>query len=344
MTKLKKYPLLISMIVSSVLIVVSLIILGFFGIKLNSTLIGGSRFEVSFSSETDTVYYANELKKIVSSHGQSVDSVFVEDKFTSTSEETKFTTISIVVNISGTDIPEETKESIINDIVKKLEINRTQISDIEEVTSSIEAKSVLFLGIAIGIIAILLFVFGWIRYNVLTGFTFIIAVLHNIILYLAVLILTRVELGLMSLSVALVLTVIMCMAIISIFERYREEVKLHLAEKMTVQERMMQSEMQVLKPYLFVVVAVVLIIFLNLFIPASTVRFTSLNIFFALLVTIYTTVLVAPAVCANFLEIKEFRLKSILSRNNNVSSDVKKKSNKNKKSKNKSERKPLSEF
>ena len=41
----KKYPLLISIIVSCVLVVASLFILGFFGINLGTSLAGGSQFE-----------------------------------------------------------------------------------------------------------------------------------------------------------------------------------------------------------------------------------------------------------------------------------------------------------
>ncbi len=329
MKKLNRYPLLISMIVSSVIIIISLFILGFFGMRLGTSLAGCSQFEITLDGNPSTTEYVKTIKNVVSANGHYVDSAFVEDKFVSGEDEKEFTMSCLVIKISGTDVSDKTKENIVSEISKQLGIEKTSISEIEEVTSSIEAKSVLFVGIAIAIIAIALFVFAWIRYGIFAGLTFILAFLHNIILYLSVLILTRVELGLMSLSIALVLTILMSVVLIHIFEKYREEDRLHLAEKMTISERMIYSEKQVVKPYLFIVVGISVMALLLLFVPVSSVKLTALNILIALIVTAYTALIVGPAVHANLLEVRDIRQKAVLSRNSEVNKQIQNKIKKN---------------
>lgn len=325
MKKFKRYPLLVSMIVSAVLIVASLFILGFFGMRLGTTLAGGSQFEITLNDNANTSSYVSQIKQIVSANGEYVDSTFVEDKFVAGDEEGTLTQRCLVVKVSGTEISDQTKEKIISQIAEKLKIDRSTISDIEVVISSIEGKSVLFVGIAIAIIAVALFVFGWVRYNIFAGLTFIIAILHNIILYLSLLILTRVELGLMSLSVALIMTVLMTTVMIHIFEKFREETKLHISDKLTLQEKMFSCEKQVVKPYLFIVVGLSLLSLLLLFVPVSSVKLTALGIFIAILVSAYTALVVAPAICVNLLEVRDIRRAAVLSRNGEVNKEIQKK-------------------
>ena len=62
----KKYPLLISIIVSCVLVVASLFILGFFGMNLGTSLTGGSQFEITLSNDADTKEYTEKVKEVVS--------------------------------------------------------------------------------------------------------------------------------------------------------------------------------------------------------------------------------------------------------------------------------------
>ncbi len=325
MKKINKYPLLISMIISCVIIVASIFVLAFCGMRLGTSLAGGSQFEIIMTQNSNSSEYVSQIKSIVNKHGKYVDSAFVEDKAVAGENPGDFTRYCLVVNIAGTDISEETKNAIINDIASTLNIDKANISEILPVTNSVEAKSVLFVGIAIAIIAVALFVFAWIRYEVFAGIAFVIAFLHNIILYLSLLILTRVELGLMSLSVALVLTVLMSAVLIHIFEKYREETKLHLAEKMSVSERMIYSETQVVKPYLFIVAAMAILILMLLFVPVSSVKLVAVNILIALIVSAYTALIIGPAVNASLLEIRDLRQRAVLSRNDEINKEIKKK-------------------
>ena len=57
--KLKKYPLLISTIVSCVIIIASLFILGFFGLRLGTSFGGGSQFEINMPNGVSSTEYVS---------------------------------------------------------------------------------------------------------------------------------------------------------------------------------------------------------------------------------------------------------------------------------------------
>lgn len=323
--KAKKYPLLICMIISCVVVVTSLFILGFFGMNLGVSLGGGSQFEITMPSDANSVEYVEKVKVAVSGKDYRVDSTFVEDKFVAGEENTDYTQSVLVVKIAKKDISEESKEAIRNAVAEELVINISAISSIENVTSVVKAKNVLFLGLAVGIIALCLFVLGLVRYDVFAGLSFILAYLHNIILYLSILILTRVQLNMMSLGVMLVLTLAMSAVLIQIYEKNREVTRMHTAEKMTVSERMISSEVSAVKSFVFVAVAVFVFACLLMFVPTAIVRFTSLNIVIALVVTMYTSLFVGPGVYASLLELKDYAVKANLSRNDTVNKAIKKK-------------------
>lgn len=324
---LKKHPLLISIIISSVIIVLSLFILGFFGMRLSFTLSGGSQFDVQLTSGANSKEYTQVIKEVLSDNGLYMDSAFVEDKYIATEKDGEFTKQCLVVNIASSNISEETKQKIIDEIIKKLNLNEEIASaiSIETVTSSIKGRDVLFIGLAIGIVALALFIFAWVRHNIFAGLSFIIAFLHNIILYLAILILTRVELSLMSLSMAIVLTIIMSLVMIHIYEKFREVTRLKLEEKMSISERMISSETEVVKPFVSIAAVVGVVSILLLFVPVASVKLSALSVLFALIVSAYTGLIVGPGTYASLLEVKDLSLKATLSRNDSVNKEIKKK-------------------
>ena len=329
--KMKKYPLLISMIISCVIIIASLFVLGFFGMRVGTSLGGGSQFEVNIASGASSKEYVSDVKKVLSDNGLTFDSSVVEDKYVAYDDEGNFTTQVLVVKISERDVKDSTETKVIEQIAKKLNVDKTYVSEIDNITSYTTGKDVLRLGIAIGAIAIALFVFAWIRYDVLAGLSFIVAFLHNIILYLSMLILTRLELNLTSLTVMFILTLVMSLVLIHIYEKYRREAKLHISDKLSISERMIKSESEAVKPFIILVCAVLVAIVFMLFIPANVVKFTALNILIALVVTAYTTLLIGPASYVALLDVRDVRAKAILSRNDTVNKEIKKKIKKSKK-------------
>ncbi len=324
-TKIKKYPLIVSLIISCVFVVSSLFILGFFGMNLGTSLGGGSQFKVSVSSDANTAEYIENINNVLKENGYNVDSSAVEDNFKPGEGNTDIIKQNIVIKIAKADISDEKELAIREKIASTLSINIENISEIENITSVIKTKNVLFLGLAIGVIALCLFVMGWIRYDIFAGISFILSYLHNIILYLSVLILTRIQLSFISIGVMMVLTLIMSGLLVQVYEKNREESKLQSGEKTTITERMISSEKQVCKPYLFVGISLLIFAGLLMFVPVASVMHTAVNIIIALIVTSYTALIVGPGVYSYFLEINDYNKKAVLSRNENINKVIKKK-------------------
>lgn len=324
--KIKKYPLLVSLIVSCVIVITSLFILGFFGMNIGTSLAGGSQFEVRIDSNVNAEKYISDIKDVLSDKGLKADTTFVEDKANAEGQEQGyFTDRCIVIKIAKKGISTEKNAEVKKAISEKLEIAETQITNIEEVTSSIKSRNILFIGLAIGIVVACVFIFGLIRYDVFAGISFVLAFLHNIVLYLAILILSRVQLNLVSLTVLLFLTFAMSGLLIQIYEKNKENETLVASEKQTISERMIASEKQAVIPYLFVVGAILIFALLMFIVPVSAVVFTAINILIALVVTAYTGLIVGPALYVALLEMREMNRKAILSRNETVNKEIKKK-------------------
>ena len=78
--QLKKYPFLPSLIISFVIVVASIFVVAFCGLKLNPSLGGGSQFEISISDQANAKTDVQGIKNILKKNNVSYDSFTVEDK------------------------------------------------------------------------------------------------------------------------------------------------------------------------------------------------------------------------------------------------------------------------
>lgn len=323
--KTKKYPLLISAIISFVIIVASLFVLGFAGMNLGTSLGGGSEFEVNVASNASAKDYVSKIKAEIKKNGYTFDSSAVEDNYVAIDDEGNYTTQTIIIKIAQNNLTDEQKSALAKNIATALSVDESYVTLPQNIIAEETSKSVLSLGIAIGVVAIALFVFAWIRYDVFAGLSFIIAFLHNIILYLSLTIITRLPLSLFALTMVFIFTIIMSVVLIHIYENYRKESRLHIADKLTVAERMIACEKQAIKPFAFIAVASIVAFAFMIFVSLSAVKFMALAILLVLIVTAYTSLIIGPECYVALLDIRETRLKAILSRNDTVNKVIKKK-------------------
>ncbi len=323
--KMKKYPLLISMIVSFAVIIASLFVLGFAGMNMGTSLGGGSQFEVNMANGASSKDYVAKIKETLKENGYTFDSSAVEDKFVAIDEDGNYTKQTIVVKISQNNLTDAEKAELAKDVAIALGIPETYVSAPQNILAQTTGKNVLALGIAIGIVAAALFVFAWIRYDVFAGLSFIVAFLHNIILYLSLTIVTRLELTLFALTMVFIFTLVMSVVLVHIYENYRKEERLHISDKLTATERMMAAEKQAFKPFVIISVAAVIVVAFMLFAPLASVKFMALALLLVLAVTAYTSLLVGPATYVALLDIRDTRRKAVLSRNDAVNKVIKKK-------------------
>ena len=330
-TPIKKYPFLISLIISFAIVVASIFVVAFCGLKLNPSLGGGSQFEISITDDIEAKSSIQKIKDVLEDNNITYDSFIVEDKANATDVAGVYSQRYIVVNVIATNVSDEVESKVRTEVASKLGVSIENVSGIENIISSIKSKDILLFGLGIAIIAICLFVFGLIRYDVFAGIAFFLSILHNIILFLSIMILTRIPLGLISIAAIAVLSLILSAVLVSIFEKNKLENEIHLAEKETPSERLIKAEISATKPYIVVLIAVLLFTVMLFFVPLYNVIFSALSILISVIVTLYTTLLVGPSVYGTFLDIKQSRFNATLSRNDSVNKVIKKKIAKSKK-------------
>lgn len=328
---IKKYPLLISLIVSCVIVVGSIFVLAFCGLRLSPSLGGGSQFEVIISDKANEKSCVQRIKDTLKDEKIQYASFTIEDNVDAGETATEFSQRRIIVKIFASDVSDEKELKIREAVSESTGVSVDKISSIENIISSIKSTDILLLGLGIGIIAICIFLFGMFRYNVFAGLAFLLAILHNLILFLSLVILTRLPLGLVSIAAIVVLSLVMLAVMVNIFEKYKIESEMHLAEKETPTSRLLKVEGKAVKPYIFVVGAVLIFSLLLLLVPVMDVTYSLVSIQLALIVTCYSTLLIGPGVFASFMDISHASANARLSRNDTINKEIKKKIAKSKK-------------
>ena len=321
----KKFPLLLCLIFSCAIVIASLFVAGFHGIKISPSIGGGSQMEVVIPDDYSSKESMRTIKEVLSKNNITFDSCSVEDKFTALAEDAKYFKRCIVINVLEEDISAEKELAIRNAIAEKLYISPDLVSEFNNIVSSVKSSDILCLGLAVGVIALCLFVFGWIRYSLFAGLSFVLAYLHNIILFLSIVIITRIPLGLVSIASILILTFVMTALMVSIYEKYKVESEMHLGEKETISERMFRCEGHALKPYLITAVITLIFTVLLFVVPVNSVIFSAVSIIISILLSGYTGLLIGPGVYASLSEIKNSYDEARLSRNDTVNKAIKKK-------------------
>ncbi len=322
----KKYPLLISLIVSAVIIVASLFVIGFKGLNFDTTFVGGSQIEIVLADDADAQDISNAARIVAQHQKVSLMNTVVEDKFTAGADNGSYTKRVLILTFLDKDVSEETQLAYREELAEKIGLeNADSISEFQTVTNIIEAKNIWFIVLAVGIIIACIFVFAWIRYDLLAGVAFLISYLHSIMLFFALSGLTRAPIGLTSLGIMILLNFIMSAAIISIFEDYRKVARLHIESKDSTSVSLFNAQKSSLLPYAIIAGVAVLAALLLLLSPAFIVRLASLSIMLALICCIYTTLLIAPAVYANLVDIRKTRHSARVSRNDTKNKVIKKK-------------------
>ena len=330
----KKYPLLVCLIVSAVIIVASLFVTGFAGLKFDSTIVGGSQVEVVLPDDANTQDYANDARIICQQTGLSLYGVIVEDKYTAGAENGEYTKRVMILTFAEREVSEEKQLEYRKELAEKLGFADIQnISEFRQVTNMVESKNIWFVVLSLVVVMACGFVFAWIRYDILAAISFALAYLHNIMICFAVSAICRLPIGLTALSIMVVLTFIMSAVVVHIFEEYRKVAKLHIDDNQTTAERMINSEKKILMPYVVIAGTVVIVSLMLLLSPAFMVRLAAISILACLIVCAYTAILVVPGLYAYLIDLRNSIQKANLSRNDTKNKTIKKKIAKAKKSK-----------
>lgn len=324
--KVKKYPLLICLIVSVAIIVASLFVIGFAGLKFDTTLVGGSQVEVVLPDDADSQDYANSARVICKQTGLSLYSVIVEDKFTAGDENGEYTKRVMILTFAERDVEEEKQTQYREALAEKLGFeNADDISEFKVVTNMVESKNIWFVALSIGIVVVCAFVFAWIRYDIFAAISLLVSYLHMVIMFFAISSLTRVPIGLTSLAIMVVLMFITSAVLIHMFEEYRKSARLHIDDKQTITAKLIAAQKNSFIPYLGIASVVVIVSLLLMLSPSFMVRLTAISCVLALIVCAYTAMLITPGLYAYLLDLGKTSEANRLSRNDTKNKAIKKK-------------------
>lgn len=307
-----KYPLKVFAIISFAIILLTSIIVGVFGINTGIEFSGGSQIEIKLSySENDTIVsgrekateYVDGVKEVLKEHDCSIDSYFVEDKLIDT---------YLVIRIAETEI--DGAETVANEIASKLNIDASNVSSVKTLKSYFTGKQVLFIGIAVAALLLICFFAGFARYGINAGVTLAFAGLHSLILSLALMFLWRVQLSVVSLAGAAIFAVITIFALVFILERVKENAGSTQYANLNSAEHLLLATKQN-KHLAWIAIVVWTLIVVMLCMPINYVKLAAVSVLICLLVAVYTTLGVAPALCAYMQETFKQKQKQKLSKN-----------------------------
>jgi len=322
----KKYPLLICLIVSVAIIVASLFVIGFAGIKFDTTIVGGSQVEVVLPEDANSQEYSNSARVICKQTGLSLYGTIVEEKYIAGEGNGDITTRVMILTFAERDIEAEKQTEFREALAEKLGFeNADNISEFKLVTNMVATKNIWLVVLSVAIIMACLFAFACIRYDIFAGISIFVAYLHNIILYFALSSLVRLPIGLTSLATMVILSFVMSAVIVHMLEEYRKRARLHIDDKLTIPQRLFNSQKASVVPYSLIAAVVVVLGLLLMLSPTFMVRLAALGVMLSMFICAYTALLVMPSVYAYLLELSAASKSARLSRNDTKNKAIKKK-------------------
>ena len=172
----------------------------------------------------------------------------------------------------------------------------------------------LYIGLAILTVIIICFFAGWLRYSLMGGITLAFAVLHNLILSLALIFLTRVQFSMVSLVAVLALTVYSIFAFTSILERVKENNKSKQYAELTQDQKLISATKQ--NKHLYLICIILLAVSLAIiFVPVRYIQLAAVSVQLAVIACVFTFTFIAPALYAYLADFQTNKEKQKLSKN-----------------------------
>lgn len=308
--KNKKSFLGLYLIISFVIIIAAVIVSLTAGINLGTDIGGGTQLEVTIADTTAKNKQIEAVKDIVEDYGYRVDKIFVEDKFVDT---------VIVVRIADKNV--EAKSEIRNAIVSELSIQSDDISKFETFNGSITNKAVLWIGVAIVCLLLLLFIAGWIRYKLVAGLSLMFAILHTLMLSVALFVLTRLPITKVSLIEILCGVIFTLFAFVFALEKIKENAALKYNSDLSTIELVEMSKKSTIKPLAFFAITIAVVCLVFVCVPVSFVALSACGLLVCLVSAVYSYYFIGMDFHEKILDIKVQADKAKLSKNSSPAPD-----------------------
>lgn len=303
--KKTKILLPIYLILSLIIIISTVVVSLTAGINLGIDFVGGKQIEVQVPEGTNASSYENKIEDVLNEFDLSINTSFEEDKYTDT---------YFIVKINSQEMTAEEKTAIREAIIQKLELPAEYVSEVFDISGSATQKTVISVAFAILGILVVMFIAGWIRYGIMNGLSILFAGLHNLILSLAVILLTRVELTISSCVAVFVASIMSMFIFCYIQEKAREGMLSRQNKELSNREIFMGA----IKSSLVVICIISAMLFIfsisSLFIAANFIKLFGVALLECIIVALYS-VLISTELASYLSDVQSIRDKQKLSKN-----------------------------
>lgn len=301
--KNKKSFLWLYAVISLVIIISAVVVSLTAGISLGTDVGGGNQIEVTITSETNRNEAVSSVKEVMAENGCAVERVFVEDKFVDT---------LVVAKTPNKQI--KNKDALKSKIAEKLGVEVSAV-EILEFDGGVTNKSVIWTSVGIVCLLLALFVIGWVRYGLVSGTTLTIVALHNMLVSISLLVLTRLPITMISIVEILAGVVLSIFATVLLLEKIRENKKMKHNETLSETEVVELSNKEVLKPLIFTGALVLVVCLALVFVPVRIVTLSALSFVVCVASTVYSYFFLGTNLQSLMLTIQDDNQRARLSKN-----------------------------
>lgn len=301
--KNKKSFLWLYAVISLVIIISAVVVSLTAGISLGTDVGGGNQIEVTITSETNRNEAVSSVKEVMAENGCAVERVFVEDKFVDT---------LVVAKTPNKQI--KNKDALKSKIAEKLGVEVSAV-EILEFDGGVTNKSVIWTSVGIVCLLLALFFIGWVRYGLVSGTTLTIVALHNMLVSISLLVLTRLPITMISIVEILAGVVLSIFATVLLLEKIRENKKMKHNETLSETEVVELSNKEVLKPLIFTGALVLVVCLALVFVPVRLVTLSALSFVVCVASTVYSYFFLGTNLQSLMLTIQDDNQRARLSKN-----------------------------
>lgn len=305
-----KIPFFAVLTLTFLILIAGILVTAFCGINLGFKEAGGTQIRIDLAS-ANQIQAKIAAEDVLAENSVMIDSIIVEDKGT---------TSYLVVNIVDKSV--ENLDAIKADIAGKLS------TDAEAVTSTIVKSTIsndvyLTIGLVIVGLILALFVFGLIRYSLAGGLTLAFGLLVQIMLPLALVFCTRLQLSLAGIVAIIISALLETLFVTIMLEKYRAQTKGKALDSGDEEYIMTGTVKSVLEIFIFALAALIIPTILMLFMETMQTVMLALVIVIALISLAFTTLLLVPKTNIALCEIARLRHEAYMSRNNSPAPEKK---------------------
>ena len=280
----------IVLIVLAAFLAVGIIVAAVFGMNGNFEFKGYNEFSVKVAYENSKEYntYINKITNIVNTNGGKLDAVSYFDEGDNT---------KIVVRYMS-NLSEDVKVEIEQQIVEQIGVDETDISDHVHVKPIVKAADYIYTATAILLLVTIATIFAYFRYNGASAISIIVSNVLGTLGFMCLGSILRLTIGMSYFAMLIILNMLIIYLAFNVFEHIREESWLSTNDYATaIKSAVNKSKFRVV----VISVAIMLIGILFVILAPSAIKYVSLNIMFIAVTLLAVIWYVLPFVWSVFI-------------------------------------------